>query len=75
MRRHWRVWFLLAWVLWMAKTSGGSVTWSPLREFPDRGMKDFTPQQYCQLPLETFRVGRPDFSTRLRCLPSGVKPD
>ena len=75
MRHHWSVYLLTAWVLWMAKTSGGSVTWSPVREFPERGLKDFTPQQYCALQLEGFRVGRPDLTTRLRCLPSGIRPE
>jgi hypothetical protein len=50
MSRHWRIWLVLGWVLWMAQTPAGSVTWSPLREFPDRGLKDFTPQQYGELP-------------------------
>jgi hypothetical protein len=75
MHRHWGTWLFIGWVQWIAKTSGGSVTWSPLREFPERGMKNFTPQQYCELQREAFRVGRPDFSMRLRCLPSGVRPE
>ena len=50
MGHQWRVYVVLGWVLWMAKTHAGSVTWSPLREFPDRGLKDFSPRQYCALP-------------------------
>jgi hypothetical protein len=50
MFRHGRIWLVLGWVLWMAQTHAGSVTWSPLREFPDRDLKDFTPQQYGELP-------------------------
>jgi hypothetical protein len=75
MCRRWRIWLVMGWVLWMAKTQGGSVTWSPVREFPDRGLKDFSPRQYCEWQLEGFRVGRPDLSPRLRCLPSGVRPE
>jgi hypothetical protein len=75
MGRHWRIYLLAAWVLWMAKPSGGSVTWSPVREFPERDMKHVTPQQYCEMQLEGFRVGRSDLAPWLRCLPSGIRPE
>ena len=75
MRHHWGIWLCIAWVMWMAKTQQGSVSWSPLREFPDRGLQDLTPQQYCEMALEAFRVGRPDFRNCLRCLPAGIRPD
>jgi hypothetical protein len=58
----------------MAKTSGGVVTWVPVRAFPERDLHDFTPQQYCAQPLEAFRVGHPAMAPRVQCLPMGVRP-
>jgi hypothetical protein len=74
MRRHWGVWLFIAWVMWISKTQQGAVSWSPMREFPDRELKDFTPQQYCEMVLAAFH-DRPDFKKRLRCLPAGVRPE
>jgi hypothetical protein len=74
MARIGRIVLTAAWILWMAKGHGDTLTWAPLRTFPDRGPQGFTPQQYCELQLEAFRGSRLDLAQRLKCLPAGVPP-
>ena len=73
MRQQWRVWCCLAWVLWMAKTSGGVVTWSPCVRSPSGICTTSRPSSIVPA-LEAFRVGHPAMAPRVPCLPMGVRP-